>query len=179
MLCFFSLEWTRTSIYIHFQSGKMPSDHLLKTLFQVTRRPMLVGTVGMACKQGLLSTVLGPLCSHPPSIVRLPTNALHLPRYLYQSKRVNSPVISLISNQEAFRPLGNMGEQMFTDRVINMMPCPVYRPLAPYFLFKAVESKNISCCLTKGTSVFQMNTWSISSPAESSHGNRHFTLLYS
>lgn len=60
--------------------------------------------------------------------------------------------------QEVFRLLGNTGEQMFTDRVINMMPCPVYRPLAPYFLFKAVESKNISCCLTKETSVFQMNT---------------------
>lgn len=134
-----------------------------------------------AVAQALLSTVLGPLSPHPPFIVGLPENALCHPRHLNKSKIFNRGQRhpSLISNQEALKLLGNTGEQVFTDRVINMMPCSVYQPLAPYFLFKAVESKNISCCLTKGTSVFQMNTWSISSPAESSHGNRHFTLFYS
>lgn len=37
--------------------------------------------------------------------------------------------------------LGNVGQQMFTNRVINMIICSVYWPLAPYFLSKQWKAK--------------------------------------
>lgn len=64
---------------------------------------------------------------------------MHLLSICVRGRRWLVPLLN--SNQELFRPLGNMGEQMFTDRVISTMTCSVYWPLAPYFLSEQWKAK--------------------------------------